>query len=111
MLEYIPELQKEVENLNHKKEVMLKKISAQGKSSECMTTKETASYSVTINKVDEKEMVIQISALERISISEVLLLLEKNGHLIFDVSCFLSFGGRTFYNVHLWASFFIIFSL
>ncbi|CAO2831614.1 unnamed protein product [Amaranthus hypochondriacus] len=102
VLEYIPELQKEVENLNHKKEVMYKKISAQGNPRECMTTKETASYSITINKVDEKEMVIQISALEKISISEVLLLLEKNGHFIFDVSCFLSFGGRTFYNVHLW---------
>ncbi|XP_021835244.1 transcription factor ORG2-like [Spinacia oleracea] len=111
VLEYIPELQKEVEKLTHKKEVFLSKMSAlQGNAGEFIQeqrqnksiTKDTTSCSISTNKLGDKEMVIQVSTFERISISEVLLLLEKNGYLVIDVSSFQSFGGRTFYNIHLW---------
>ncbi|KAL2895877.1 Transcription factor ORG2 [Bienertia sinuspersici] len=113
VLEYIPELQKEVEDLIHKKQVFVSKISAlQGnagglfiqediKPKSCLT-KETTSCSISANKLGDNEMVIQISTFERISLAEVLLLLEKNGFLVIDVSSFQSFGGTTFYNLHLW---------
>ncbi|XP_056690648.1 transcription factor bHLH101-like isoform X2 [Spinacia oleracea] len=109
VLEYIPQLQKQVEDLTHKKEVFLSKLSVlQGnavheqKQNECIVSKETASCSISANKLGDKEMVIQISTFERLSISHVLLLLEKNGYLVIDVSSFQSFGGTTFYNIHLW---------
>ncbi|XP_021744648.1 transcription factor ORG2-like [Chenopodium quinoa] len=113
VVEYIPELQKEVEKLICKKEELLSKISAiQGNALEnnvqeekpmknCMI-KDTISCSISSNKLGDKEMVIQISAFERISLYEVLDLLEKKGYLVIDISSFHSFGGRTFYNIHLW---------
>ncbi|XP_021741166.1 transcription factor bHLH101-like [Chenopodium quinoa] len=112
VLEYIPQLQKQIEDLTHKKEGFTSKMSAiLGNSGEFIqeqkhkrkcTTKETTSCSISSNKLGDKEMVIQISTYERISVSEVLLHLEKNGYVVIDVSSFQSFGGTTFYNIHLW---------
>ncbi|XP_021744677.1 transcription factor bHLH101-like isoform X2 [Chenopodium quinoa] len=111
VLGYIPQLQKEVEDLVHKKEDLLSKTSIlQGNArkivqeenpNKCIINK-TTSCSISSNKLGDKELVIQISAFERISISEVLLMLEENGYLVLDVSSFQSFGGTTFYNIHLW---------
>ncbi|KAL2895875.1 Transcription factor ORG2 [Bienertia sinuspersici] len=114
VLEYIPELQKEVKDLTHKKKVLASKLSAiqgnvgglliQEEKSKTEMIKETTSFSISANKLGDKELVIQISAFERISLAEVLLLLEKNGFLVIDVSSFQSFGGASFYNIHLWVS-------
>ncbi|XP_021744676.1 transcription factor bHLH101-like isoform X1 [Chenopodium quinoa] len=114
VLGYIPQLQKEVEDLVHKKEDLLSKTSIlQGNArkivqeenpNKCIINK-TTSCSISSNKLGDKELVIQISAFERISISEVLLMLEENGYLVLDVSSFQSFGGTTFYNIHLWVSY------
>ncbi|XP_021753792.1 transcription factor ORG2-like [Chenopodium quinoa] len=112
VVEYIPELQKEVENLISKKEELLLKVSTIQRNAmeiireekpmnkNCMI-KDTFSGSISSNKMGE-EMVIQISAFERISLSEVLDLLEKKAYLVIGISSFHSFGGRTFYNIHLW---------
>ncbi|KMT15166.1 hypothetical protein BVRB_3g062800 [Beta vulgaris subsp. vulgaris] len=119
VLEYIPQLQKEVDDLNHKKEHILSTISVQDgnpmefiqekKPRRSTIKKTTSSCTISANRLGDKEMVIQISAFERISISEVLLVLEKNGYVVIDVSCFQSFGGTTFYNIHLWVSIIFIF--
>ncbi|XP_021735668.1 transcription factor ORG2-like [Chenopodium quinoa] len=115
-VEYIPELQKEVENLISRKNELLSKVSLiQGNAREIIiqeekpmtknrTIKDTFSCSISLNKMGDKEMVIQISALEKISLSEVLDLLEKKGYLVIDISSFHSFGGTTFYNtsINLW---------
>ncbi|XP_021745915.1 transcription factor ORG2-like [Chenopodium quinoa] len=111
VLEYIPQLQKEVEKLARKKEVILSKKSAlqgnvgkiiQEENPKKCIVNETTSCSISSNKLGDKEMVIQISTFEILSICEVLLVLEKNGCIVIDVSSFQSFGGRTFYNIHLW---------
>ncbi|XP_021741134.1 transcription factor bHLH101-like [Chenopodium quinoa] len=112
VLEYIPQLQTEVEDLIHKKENLLSKTSIlQGNArktlqeenpNKCIIKNTTSSCSISSNKLGDKELVIQISVFERISISEVLLVLEENGYLVLDVSSFQSFGGTTFYNIHLW---------
>ncbi|XP_021744568.1 transcription factor ORG2-like [Chenopodium quinoa] len=111
-LEYIPQLQKQIEDLIHKKEVFTSKMSIMlGNSGEfvleqdqknCIIKETTKSCSISANKLGDKEMVIQISTFERVSISEVLLHLEKNGCIVIDVSSFQSFGGTTFYSIHLW---------
>ncbi|XP_048496547.1 transcription factor bHLH101-like [Beta vulgaris subsp. vulgaris] len=110
VVEYIPELQKEVDALTRKRNELLPKVSAlQGNASDFIpekkqkvcTNNETMSCSISANKLGDKEMVIQISAFERISLSEVILLLEKYGYAVLDISSFQSFGGTTFYNIHL----------
>lgn len=117
MVEYIPELQKQVESLIRKKEELLSKVSAiQGNSTKniheqkpkkCIIN-ESFSCSISVNKLGDKEMVIQISAFEKLSISQVLLLLENNGYGVVDISSFQSFGGRTFYNIHLLVSNYVL---
>ncbi|XP_021741152.1 transcription factor bHLH101-like [Chenopodium quinoa] len=114
VLKYIPELQEEVKDLTHRKEELLSEISVlQGNNTRENIHEEkpkmdkikekSTSFSVSMNNLSDKEMVIQISTLfERVSLSEVLILLEKNGNVIIDVSSFQSFGGRFFYNIHLW---------
>ncbi|CAO2831615.1 unnamed protein product [Amaranthus hypochondriacus] len=106
VLEYIPQIQNEVKNLTHKKELLLSKIGAFHEE-KCeinpIINKETLSNClISTNKLGNQEMVIQISAFERTSINEALLFLEKNHHFVIDVNSFQSFGGRTFYNIHLW---------
>ncbi|XP_021741167.1 transcription factor ORG2-like [Chenopodium quinoa] len=112
VVEYIPELQKEVEKLICKKEQLLSKVSAIQENAletiqeekpmkKCMI-KDTFSCSISSNKLGDKETVIQISSFDKISLSEVIDFLEKKGYLVIDISSFQSFGGRTFYNIHLW---------
>lgn len=119
VLEYIPQLQKEVDDLNRKKEHILSTISVQDgypvefiqeKKPRRSTIKETtSSCTISVNRLGDKEMVIQISAFERISMSKVILLLEKNGYVVIDVSCFQTFGGTSFNNIHLGVSIIFIF--
>ncbi|XP_021835343.2 transcription factor ORG2-like [Spinacia oleracea] len=111
VLKYIPELEQEVKDLTHMKEKLLSEMTVlQGNAGEIIqeekpkidTTKENLStFSISVNKLSDKDMVIQISTFERISICEVLLLLEEDGYLLVDVTSFQSFGGWTFYNIHL----------
>nr|WCO08316.1 hypothetical protein [Suaeda aralocaspica] len=105
VLQYIPELQKQVKELTHKKKVIVSKISALQQQTKPLITNEettttTSSFSISANKLGDKEMVIQISSYQRISIPDLLLLLQKNGFLVIHVSSFQSFGGITFYNIH-----------
>ena len=112
VLEYIPQLQNEVKNLTQKKELLLSKMGAfheeKCEINPIINNKETSSNClISTNKLGNQEMVIQISAFERTPIYEALLFLEKNHHFVIDVNSFQSFGGRTFYNIHLWVSIYI----
>lgn len=49
---------------------------------------------------------IQVSTFEK-----ALILVNKNGYVVIDVFCFQSFGGTTFYNLHSWVRFFILFNI
>ena len=117
MVEYIPELQQEVEDLIRKKEEFLSKLSklqgnardfiVEEKPKNCIIN-ETTSFSISANKLGDKDIMIQISSFETIKLYEALLLLEQNGYFVVDVSSFQSFGGITFYNIHLSVSIFDI---
>ncbi|WJX17393.1 hypothetical protein P8452_07315 [Trifolium repens] len=76
VLKYIPELQKQVEGLIKRKEEMLLRLSPQIYEISCYTV-------------------------HKIPLSEILLCLENDGHLLLNVSSSQTFGGRDFYNLHL----------
>ncbi|KAK9726010.1 hypothetical protein RND81_05G184300 [Saponaria officinalis] len=113
VLKYIPELQKEVDDLIHRKDELLSKCSLlQGVTSELFKeekskikdiSKNKHSCSISASKLGDHEIIIQISSLDdKISLSDVLLKLEMDGLVVLDISSFQSFGGSTFYNIHLW---------
>ena len=112
--DYIPELQKEVENLACKKEELVSKIQAiQGvgrkpiSEEEKETRKKRASVcAISVEKLGEREIITRISTYERVSLPDVLLLLESHGFMLLNVSCLQCFGGRTFCHVHFWVRIF-----
>ena len=116
VVDYVPQLQKEVANLIRKKEELVSKISAlQGigrKSSpqeEKETRKKIASVcAISVAKLGDREIIVHISTYERVSLPEVLLLLENHGFMVIDVSCLQCFGGSTLCNVHLWVRIFTL---
>ncbi|KAH9608184.1 hypothetical protein KSS87_015769 [Heliosperma pusillum] len=114
VLKYIPELQKEVDNLVLKKDELLSKFSLlQGASNEFIqeqkpklkvkeASKKKQSCSISTSKLGDKEIMIQISSLDNLLLPELILKLETDGLQVLDVSSFRTFGGSTFYNIHLW---------
>ena len=114
--DYVPQLQKEVESLLRKKEELVSKISAiqgVGRKPSCEEEKETrkkrsSACAISVEKLGEREIIIRMSTYERVSLPDVLLLLESHGFMVLDVSCIQCFGGRTFCNVHLWVRIFTL---
>ncbi|XP_074296642.1 transcription factor ORG3-like [Silene latifolia] len=114
VLKYIPELQKEMDDLIHKKDDLLSKFSQlQGDTSEFIqeekprlkvkdASKSKRSCSISTSKLGDREIMIQISSLDNILLPELILKLETGGLQVLDVSSFRTFGGSTFYNIHLW---------
>ncbi|KAL9681193.1 hypothetical protein QQ045_012974 [Rhodiola kirilowii] len=123
VLKYIPKLQEEVERMEKKKQAMSKKINQNQGSVSSLSSKiarpehyrqekvnevakgslneENCSISnVSISKVGDREVVIQISTL-RISVPEILMSLEKDGFQLISASSSESSGGRVFLNLHL----------
>ncbi|KAE8664099.1 Basic helix-loop-helix DNA-binding superfamily protein, putative isoform 2 [Hibiscus syriacus] len=111
MLKYIPELQAQVEKLIQKKEHILSTISRpdvdhqqQSKRKMLEGFKSDSPFTVSVSKVSETEIAIQISTLAAAAqtppLSTVLLGLEDDGLFLMDSSCFESFGGRIFYNLN-----------
>lgn len=103
MLKYIPELQKEVERLIHKKERLISKISMVEDSSFKFKNQSSSSSSVSATRISDGEIIIQSSMAksEKASFSEAILRLEDEGFLMMNASCFESFEGRLFYNLHV----------
>jgi len=116
VVDYVPQLQKEVANLIRKKEELVSKISALqgiGRKSTPQEDKETRKkiasvFAIAVSKLGDREIIIHISTYERVSLPDVLLLLENHGFVVLNVSRLQCFGGRTFCNVHLWVRIFTL---
>ncbi|KAG6414159.1 hypothetical protein SASPL_126877 [Salvia splendens] len=102
VLNYITELQAEVERLKHKKERFISKISDKNHINLKKSTSNSAASATPINDV---EVVIQICIpkAEKGSFSEAISRLEEDGFLMVNASCFQSFQSRLFYNLHFQA--------
>ncbi|WJX17392.1 hypothetical protein P8452_07315 [Trifolium repens] len=109
VLKYIPELQKQVEGLIKRKEEMLLRLSPQiyevmiSKKSQRKKQSYNSGFVVSTSRLNDSEITIQISCytVHKIPLSEILLCLENDGHLLLNVSSSQTFGGRDFYNLHL----------
>ncbi|KAI3968275.1 hypothetical protein MKX01_018578 [Papaver californicum] len=118
VVKYIPDLQKQVDKLIQRKEEILTSISKQqtarggdhlindySKSRKVSAMKKQSLPTVSANRVDDREVVIQICSL-KVNIpllSEVLLNLEREDFRVLNASAFDSNGDRVFYNLHLQA--------
>ncbi|KAI3941033.1 hypothetical protein MKW92_020029 [Papaver armeniacum] len=114
VVKYIPDLQKQVDKLIQRKEEILTSISKQQtasggdhlrdiKSRKVLAVKKQSLPTVSANRVDDREVVIQICSL-KVNIpllSEVLLNLEREDFRVLNASAFDSSGDRVFYNLHL----------
>lgn len=111
VLKYIPELQKEVEWLTRRKEDLLSKMSntsfheqqgQHGRSGRRGPMMVSSYPTIVATQVDEREVVVQICALETGScpFSKLLLLLEEDGFQVVNASAFAALGDRMFYNLH-----------
>ncbi|XVF56277.1 hypothetical protein PTKIN_Ptkin06aG0106100 [Pterospermum kingtungense] len=107
MLKYIPELQAQVDRLVQKKDEILSRISRQDvfvhqQNKRKLDTFKTSSFAISASRVNETEVVIQISTFRasQTPLSAILLNLEEDGLFLTDASCFESFGGRVFYSLN-----------
>ncbi|KAL1548746.1 ribonuclease Z [Salvia divinorum] len=98
VLKYIPELQREVERLSERKERFISTDQFKKRS-----PNNSAAASAT--RITDAEAVIQISMpkSDKCWLSEAILRLEEEGFVVVNASCFESFQGRLFYNLHFQA--------
>ncbi|KAG8372089.1 hypothetical protein BUALT_Bualt12G0030200 [Buddleja alternifolia] len=116
VLKYVPELQKEVERLTQRKETLINSnnnTSIQEQDSSLFnknhrtktSTKSSSSSAAVVSstRISDREIVIQISMprVEKNSFCEAIMNLEEEGFLVLNASCFESFEGRVFCNLHL----------
>ncbi|XP_027353205.1 transcription factor ORG2-like [Abrus precatorius] len=107
VLKYIPELQKEVQELTKKKEELLWRISQQGdafiKEFQREITHYDSGFVVSTSRLNDSEAAFNISSHEvhnKAPLSEILHFLENNGLFLLNASSTETFGGRVFYNLH-----------
>ncbi|XP_022853967.1 transcription factor ORG2-like [Olea europaea var. sylvestris] len=105
VLKYIPELQKEVDGLIQKKELLSITSRKEGfiyhESLRDGSSQSSSTSNVSVRPVGNGEILIQMSSAEvrRISVSEVLKDLEENGMVLLNASTFQS-AGMIFYSMH-----------
>ncbi|KAE8734759.1 Pentatricopeptide repeat-containing protein [Hibiscus syriacus] len=108
---------KQVERLVLKREELMLRVSKQGGGKRRDQEKQqmksmpkgrclSGSVAVSMNRVSDSEVSVQISGREvdnrsQLSVSEMLHYLEQQGFLLLNASSFESFGGFVFYNIHL----------
>ncbi|TQE05888.1 hypothetical protein C1H46_008571 [Malus baccata] len=106
-LKYIPELQKQVEGLNRKREELLSRASKQEdamhEEKKIKTTARSSQSAVSTYRLNDREVAIQISTFKTHNnlLSEIVQHLEEEGLELENASFFESYGGRVFYNLHL----------
>ena len=106
-LKYIPELQKQVEGLNRKREELLSRASKQEdamhEEKKIKSTARSSQSAVSTYHLNDREVAIQISTFKTHNnlLSEILQHLEEEGLQLENASFFESYGGRVFYNLHL----------
>ncbi|KAL7097761.1 hypothetical protein ACP275_10G162900 [Erythranthe tilingii] len=111
VVKYIPEIQKEVERLTHKKEMLTSKITSSASSSIGLKKQNRSnninSSAVTATQIGEREIVFQISKADyqkrALLISEAVTTFEEQGFLLTNATSFQSFDGRIFFNLHIQA--------
>ncbi|KAI3472269.1 hypothetical protein Pfo_029757 [Paulownia fortunei] len=111
VVKYIPELQKEVERLSQKKQNLMSKVSrveedsSFGLKNQRIKSIQSSVSAVSATQISDREIVIQSSVpkAEKRSFSEAVMSLEEEGFLTMNATCFESFEGRVFYNLHLQA--------
>ncbi|KAL7097762.1 hypothetical protein ACP275_10G163000 [Erythranthe tilingii] len=111
VVKYIPEIQKEVERLTHKKEMLTSKITSSASSSIGLKKQNRSnninSSAVTATQIGEREIVFQISKADYqkrvLLISEAVTTFEEQGFLLTNATSFQSFDGRIFFNLHIQA--------
>lgn len=111
VLKYIPELQKELESLEEKKEGLVKKKKIAKEETSCSLLllekqrkdRSSSSSVVSATRLSEKDIMIQISTTKNNKgwFGHVLSNLEQDGFVLQDSSSFESFEERIFYNLHL----------
>ncbi|KAG8062684.1 hypothetical protein GUJ93_ZPchr0003g16888 [Zizania palustris] len=108
VVRYIPELQKQVENLERKKKDLSMTMNSScktGGAGTSQTMSESKAPIVSATCVSEMEIMVQVSLLTNVAattfpLSKCIKILENEGlHLISSSSS--SFGNRTFYSLHL----------
>ena len=107
VVKYIPELQAQVERLVQKKKEILSRISRQDEFAHQQNKRrldrlKTSPFTISVSRISETEVVIQISTFRasQIPLSAILLNLEEDGLFLTDASFFESFGGKVFYNLN-----------
>nr|AMX27896.1 bHLH transcription factor [Pyrus betulifolia] len=106
-LKYIPELQRQVEGLNRKREELLSRASKQEdamhKEKKIKSTARSSQSAVSTYRLNDREVAIQISTFKTHNnlLFEILQHLEEEGLQLENASFFESYGGRVFYNLHL----------
>ncbi|XP_061367853.1 transcription factor ORG2-like [Gastrolobium bilobum] len=107
VLNYIPDLQQQVEGLARKKEEISLKISQQGNAVISEESKRkiahyNSDFVVSVSRLNDSEASIEISSykVHKIPLSEMLLCLENDGLVMLNASSSETFGGRIFYNLH-----------
>ncbi|XP_020549797.1 transcription factor ORG2-like [Sesamum indicum] len=109
VLKYIPELRKEVERLDQKKETLMMmrtKICSQVSiDDDDFRTKLARLSAVSATQISGEEIVVQISVPKldkgNLILSETLMHLEMEGFLVLTASSFETLQGRLFCNLHL----------
>ncbi|KAL7154798.1 hypothetical protein ABFS83_03G027200 [Erythranthe nasuta] len=117
VVKYIPEIQKEVEKLIHKKEMLTTKMTSSSSSSYSFGLKKNhikqnrsnyTNSAVTTTPIGEREIVIQMSTKadykkRDLLISEAVMSLEEEGFLVTNAISFESSDARIFYTLHIQA--------
>ncbi|KAK3166524.1 hypothetical protein QOZ80_1AG0046860 [Eleusine coracana subsp. coracana] len=103
VLKYIPELQKQVDNLERKKKEL---TTANCRPGVPKTTSETITPVVSASCLNDREIMVQISlptnlATTTFPLSKCIKVLENEGVEVISSSTYSTFENRTFYSLHL----------
>ncbi|GJN16712.1 hypothetical protein PR202_gb03731 [Eleusine coracana subsp. coracana] len=102
VLKYIPELQKEVDNLERKKKELTKANCKPG----LVNTSGSTTVIVSATCLNDMEIIVQVSLLCNVAtttlpLSKCIEMLEKEGLHLISSSAYSTFENRTFYTLHL----------
>ncbi|XP_062208108.1 protein IRON-RELATED TRANSCRIPTION FACTOR 2-like [Phragmites australis] len=101
VLKYIPELQKQVDNLERKREELTNANCKPG----VLDTKESITPVVSATCLNDMEIMVQVSLLSNVAattlpLSKCIKVLENEGLHLISSSTYSTFENRTFYNLH-----------
>ncbi|KAK1278503.1 Transcription factor ORG2 [Acorus gramineus] len=108
VLKYIPELQRQIDDMRHTKEEMLARMSRRGDLTRVESSRRRRNGeiypAVTASRVNEREFMVQVcvvGASGGAPLSSVLRDLEMEGFWLLNASTFVDEVNKVFYNLHL----------